>query len=272
MPTSYPVSPIEFRHLLYHFLLQFISVGWYWSGHYEKLTEDLIHSSVRFQLDWFQRSTLIPTNSRGEATLIAASLRCLLISYEIEQISINWAGRPFENQEDTYVRLTELETEPKGGLSPSVELWKLADGYVLPKPNPNSRETLASMLQKIIQTAQQLLYRHRPEDWPYLFYVLCILLLVHSNLSDARWTNALEETAAQLKEALHDLCYIFHLCTENVQPLRSDFDIELYALSVNENELAVEHYRRMNEVWMENSTFLLHAGISSIWGSSNLSV
>ena len=40
-----------------------------------------------------------------------------------------------------------------------------------------------------------------------------------------------------------------------MQPLSSNLDLERYAALVDENELAVEHYRRMHQIWLANSEF-----------------
>lgn len=40
-----------------------------------------------------------------------------------------------------------------------------------------------------------------------------------------------------------------------MQPLNSDFDIQRYAKLVDDNELAVVHYKKMHQLWIDNSEF-----------------
>lgn len=60
----------------------------------------------------------------------------------------------------------------------------------------------------------------------------------------------------ETRKALWELCDNFHQTTGNMQPLSSDLDLEWYAALVNENELAVEHYRRMHQMGLDNSEFI----------------
>ena len=70
------------------------------------------------------------------------------------------------------------------------------------------------------------------------------------------WTEATDRAAMETRKALRELCDPFQHATGNMQPLSSDLDLERYAALVNENELAVEHYRRMHQMWLENSEFI----------------
>ena len=91
-------------------------------------------------------------------------------------------------------------------------------------------------------------------DWPCLFYAICILRLVIGGLGDAEhWTNAYGLAAMEMEDSLYGLCQIFHFCTNNIQPLSSNFDIGHYASLVDDNELAVKHYYYMCQLWETHS-------------------
>ena len=262
-------SPQEFRLSLNKFLLQFENLHACWDGEFEPLTISLVASSAEFQLAWFKRSTLIPTKIQDEGTIIAMALRCLVIANEIGQVTNNWSTRHFRRRRETYVQMAETEQNSKGGLCPSIKVWRLDDGddVDLSVKEPEGRETLASMLQNTIQTAQRVLCFGRPQDWPSLFYVLCILILLHGELRSAdTWTGAFESAAEELERSLFKFCHLFHLGTGNIQPLRFDFDIEQYASMVGGNELLVEHYQRMNEIWVTNSMSCPLAALLSTQG------
>ena len=218
------------------------------------------------------KSTLMPTHTQHEATVVAASLRCLAISNDIDQITSNWSTRYFQSENDSYVRLADVERKTSGqdieGIWPSVEVWRLGDDEELPDFIPRDREQLPQILWGTIQMAQRLLYRGRPQDWPSLFYVLCILLLVHGSIDAQFWTGASDQAAKETKKSLRDLCDLFYRTTGNMQPLSSDFDIKRYAVLVDDNELAVRHYRRMHLMWMDNSELTCLLQETSTQGSN----
>ena len=256
LPADHAISPWEFRFSLQDFLRQFHSLGERWGWEFEPLTEEIIQSGAEWQQGCFLTSTLMPTHTHNEATVVAASLRCLVISNEIGQVASNWSTIYFREEDERYVRLADVERSPRGeGIRPSIDVWRLRGDASLPDSVPQNRETLPQMLMRTFQLAQRLLCRGRPQDWPALFYVLCILLLVHGNIEPPLWTEAFEVAAIQTTEALRELCRTFHRTTGNMQPLSSNLDLERYAALVDENELAVEHYRRMHQIWLANSEF-----------------
>ena len=255
-PANHAVSPCEFRFSLQDFLQQFHSLPNRWGWEYEPLTEEIIHSSAHWQESCLVTSTLMPTHAYTEATVVAASLRCLVITYEISHVTANWSTKYVIQDDQYHIRLQDVEKSPRGddrGIRPAVDVWKLADEAPLPDSVQQNREILPHMLQRTFQLTQRLLYRHRPQDWPTVFYVLCILLLVHDQLSYTMWTEATDEAAMKIKDALLGLCHAFYDITGNMQPLRSDLDLKRYAALVDENELVVEHYRRMHHFWLDNS-------------------
>lgn len=259
LPADHAISPWEFRFSLQDFLQQFYSLPYRWGWQYEPLTERILHSSAQWQESYFLKSTLMPTHTHNEATVVAASLRCLAISSDIDHVSGNWSSRYFQSEDEHYARLADVERSTWGqdreGIRPSVEVWRLGEDEELPDSIPQNRERLPQILWRTIQMAKRLLYRGRPQDWPSLFYVLCILLLVNASIDAQLWTEATDRAARETKKALRELCNLFHLTTGNMQPLNSDFDIKRYAVLVDDNELAVRHYRRMHLMWMDNSEF-----------------
>ena len=260
LPTDHVISPREFRSSLQGFLEQFYSLHQRWGWEFEPLTEEIIRFSAQWQESCFLTSTLMPKHTLNEATVVAAALRCLVISYDISQVTYNWSTLYFQRRDERYVRLADVERNPRGedsGIRPSVDVWRLECDARLPDSVPQNRETLPQMLQRTFQLAQRLLYRGRPQDWPTLFYVLCILSLVSGNIDGTSlWTEATDRAAMETRKALRELCDLFHHATGNMQPLSSDLDLERYAALVNDNELAVEHYRRMHQMWLDNSEFL----------------
>ena len=255
LPADHAISPWEFRFSLQDFLQQFHSIPTRWGWEYEPVAEEIIDSSAQWQEKFFVASTLMPTHIYNEATIVAASLRCLVISNEIGQITSSWSIGQGPDEKQHYCRLTDVDRDQDWGIRPLVDVWKLASDARLPDSVPQNREVLSQMLKRTFQMAQRLLYRGRPHDWPALFYVLCILLLVHGNMSAPLWTEAVYEAARGTKEALQELCHTFHHITDNMQPLTTELDLKRYAALVDDNELAVDHYRRLHNMWLANSEF-----------------
>lgn len=256
LPADHAISPWEFRFSFKDFLQQFHSLPHRWGWEFEPLTEDIISSAALWQECYFLKSTLMPTNTRNEATIVGAALRCLVISYRIKMISNYWSTGYFRSKDERYVRLAEVDRDPRGqntGIRPAVDLWRLSKNAPMPDSVPPNRERLPHMIQRTIQMAQGLLYRNRPQDWPSVFYVLCILWLVHGDIDAHYWTKATYQAALETKKALRNLCRLFHRATGNMQPLNSDLDIKRYETLVDENVPAVVHYQHIHELWMDNS-------------------
>ena len=78
----------------------------------------------------------MPTYTRNEATVVAASLRFLVISNEMNHVSDRWSIRYFRDEDECCVRLADIESNPAGensGIQPLVEVWRLNDASVPPK-------------------------------------------------------------------------------------------------------------------------------------------
>lgn len=75
-----------------------------------------------------------------------------------------------------------------------------------------------------------------------MFYTLFILLLVQCDINSPRGiSKALGPAAQGMAEFIRNLCNLFYATTNNIQPLRDDFNIAQYSSLVDDNELAVKH-------------------------------
>lgn len=108
-------SPADFRHSLCEFLSQFSTLSSRWVNYFETLTENFIDECAQFQKGHALRSTLLPTNLYDETTLIALSLRCFVISMEIDQVTGTWSTSYFQNNEK-HACLSEFENHLKWGI------------------------------------------------------------------------------------------------------------------------------------------------------------
>lgn len=70
----------------------------------------------------------MPTYTHNEATVVAASLRCLVVSHDIIQVSGHWSIRNFPDEDEYYFWLADVERNPAGetsGVQPSVDVSKM---------------------------------------------------------------------------------------------------------------------------------------------------
>ena len=256
MPTDRLMTYQEFMLSMKIFLQQFATLSSRWGRMYEPITEQIIMDAATFQLFWFTRANLIPTDLLDESTLIAAALYCLVLTNDMSQVTGNWRWRlTLSNPAITYEHMADVEKDPNKGTSPAVDIWKFSGREAQPlKAGPPHKRTFASVLRVILQSAQRILYRGRAEDEPYLFYILCILFLVCKDIKDcADWTGAMDEGAEVLEDSLREFCHMFHLSSGNIHPLSPDFDDEAYASMADGNGFAAEHYRELHQLWEDNS-------------------
>lgn len=189
-----------------------------------------------------------------------------MISNDLSQfganIPHNWVID--ENFHYKYQNLSEAKLRPIRNrtcdgqtLFPSIELRQLPEDYELPNDKKDHTNTLHSLLWKTFQTAQKLLLRGRPEDWPALFYTLCLLMLTY-NTFDYASSNipVLVTPSGEFCKALKSLMRVFlHHC-EHLHPLNSDLNIGWYSLMVGGETLPIKHYTEMNSIWTQYRMFL----------------
>jgi hypothetical protein len=116
---------------------------------------------------------------------------------------------------------------------------------------------LNTLLKQVLNTAQSMLLRGNPQDWPTIFYVQVLLQMIDSDLERSmQFTSNFSTTWSALKKSRKILAQLFFFCCgENLHPLAEDFDAEWYSLMVGSgaNPLIVEHYQEQHDVWEQNS-------------------
>jgi hypothetical protein len=245
------------------FLNQFETIQVRWND-YEQITEDIISSAANYQKSLLQ----VEGGDLWEADediLVLLALRCLVISHDLSEIGGNLPCSWVIDEDFDYkywqISKAELCPHPRRPLSgqmldPSIELWQMSEDYELPNDRKEHTNTLRFLLRKTVQTAQKLLLRGRPEDWPTIFYTLCLLMVVYGTFDLASsFTRVLRRTSREFRKALKSLIRLFLYCCGDLHPLNNVFDIKSYALMVGGNTLPVEHYMEMNSIWIECRTF-----------------
>jgi hypothetical protein len=173
----------------------------------------------------------------------------------------NWVINEDFNRK--YYKLKEAKLRPILGkardgqtLEPSIELWQMPEDYELPNDRKEQTNTLHFLLWKTFQTAQKLLLRGRPQDWPALFYTLCLLMLTYQTFSSAEYLiPVLDAPSREFRKALKSLIRVFlHHCG-SLHPLNADLNIGWYSLMVGGENLPFKHYTNMKSIWVECRTF-----------------
>ena len=209
----------------------------------------------------------------NEDTLILLTLRCLVISLDLTQFFCNFPCSWLTDQDFHYkywnlrkAELCRIRRRACDGqtLLPSIELWQLPEDYELPNDKKEHTNTLHLLLWKTFQTAQKLLLQGRPQDWPALFYTLCLLMLTY-NTFDYASSNArvLDAPSREFCKALKSLIRVFlHHC-EHLHPLNAELNIGWYSLMVGGETLPIKHYTEMNSIWAQYRMFSKIPGIMS---------
>jgi hypothetical protein len=132
----------------------------------------------------------------------------------------------------------------------------MPEDYELPNDRKEYPNTLHFLLWKTFQTAQKLLLRGRPQDWPALFYTLCLLMLTYKTFHTTNlFTRVLDAPSREFCKALKSLIRVFlHHCGY-LHPLNADLNIGWYSLMVGGETLPIKHYTEMNSIWVECRMF-----------------
>lgn len=180
---------------------------------------------------------------------ILTALRCLFIINDFSWVqSFMTHGNRYllEWDFDHYKRLQppyafEGSSEPE----PFLEVSKCPDAD-MPTTKVDEANNIRILLQKAFESAQSLLLRGRPKDWPAAFYTLLILQLVQTILSEAAsFTDALVPAGIATRNAMLNLVQLFLYCAGDTHPLVDELDKEWYSLilgSVSEvRSISVQH-------------------------------
>ncbi|KAL8827524.1 MAG: hypothetical protein Q9170_006982 [Blastenia crenularia] len=251
--VNYSLRPQESRSLVYAFLDQFEEIEMRRSNQYEKGTFHLIANSARYQKRLLARLRLLPKDERDQLTLITSLLRCLTMTSQISDVDSNWSSAiRFDGLETI-----ELRTE---GIN---DYWGLESGITVqrhPRSNPRSiaaklkmyPQNLRATLKQAITTIQQMMFQRRPQDVPCLIYSLCLLdLTVHALRPMAEFMSPIREVGDEVRDILKILCNLYLFCFGNMHPFSEDFSITKYETIVNDDAIAIEHFRTLIELWEE---------------------
>ena len=231
------------------FLKQFHDINTRWGNYYEPATEDLITLCAQIQEDILSRTLRMPANLSEESLLIALSLRTLAFAHNLSMVTMNL---PLGSN----VGMNFLQPEVIQDKNPSVEIWtcspatESASAYL----GHDGGRQFSSMIEDIVGITQRLLFRRRPKDWPSLFCVLFLLNLILQEIRVRLWVDTFDCAYEALKSVWSMLCQLYHVCTKGNHPLTHDWSVEEYTSLVENDTLAIAHFRFLNNMWVEGTS------------------
>lgn len=231
--------------LLLDFLQQFRDGGSRRVVSYQCYTELIVVQCAQIQWDIVSENSVSVSKLPESALLIAMSLRALNYTYAYCKFvdSIRWQMRKIA------FRVPEISYKCPF----SFEISRQNPGpQTLSDPSSKSRDHFSSMIQDIVRIFQQTLLRRRPTEWPSLLCVLALLNMIRENLGiSTESIRPFIETVDALSEVCLVLGQLYHMCTKGKHPLAKNCKWEDYASLIGYDQLAVAHFRSLNEIWVE---------------------
>ena len=238
---------------LLDFLKQFDNVNSRWPNKYAQLTVSIIPRCATFQAALLSRTSPPPKTPSDEMTLIALSLRCLVLTHEIAFANGSLSIFAFEDGE-ALIRVDRLyDCHPFLEVSRSSNVSQAKSTT----PKRKNEESLSSMLENLLQTTQRLMFRRKPQDWPLLLCTLCLLSMIKDNLSPSSpWMSSLQPSSQAMSSVFSSLCSVFEICSKMLHPLSNDWNEDEYKLLVNDDALLVGILQWMHDEWLEGAVTL----------------
>jgi hypothetical protein len=231
---------------LLEFLKQFHDINSRWDNQYGPVTENAIILCAEIQEDTLSRTSQIPANLSEEILLIALSLRALAFAHNFTLFEWNFPWVP-------HVETFFLQPKMIRDKNPSLEVWRCDPATESESAflGHDGGGQLSSMIEDIVRITQRLHFRRRPKDWPSLFCVLCLLKLI---LDEIRLFDTFNCARDALESVLSMLCQLYHVCTKGNHPLTHDWSVEEYTSLVENDTLAIAHFRLLNDTWVEGTS------------------
>jgi hypothetical protein len=258
------IQDIEINHLLgktesrrydavLAFVRQFYDINTKWDNCYEPLTMEIINQGIRVQECIMRRLrpsqyTRNPEPLNDENLLIASALRVMALGHRIMDVCGYLPNYSLKRFEETM--FLEEETVPESYVEPS---YKISVFHTF-AADPGGVD-LSCMLQYIVETAQRMMLRQRPEDWPVIFHVLCILKLTSWKLDiDIHYICSFKGVK-NLDETWDSLCRLYLASTRGCDPLVNDWDSGRYETLVGKGDYCVSWFEALSKLWVEGGTY-----------------
>ena len=242
---SQPAIPLN------EFLEQFDNVDKRWVNCYRDWTEYFLRQSAMFQEELLSKANNNKSTDISDNSIpIALSLRCLVLTHEILAVGCVLGSDAFKNNE-THYRPEMYHQE-----DPSIEISRLsstaAQACSINSKQQSGPDSLSSILEDILQTTQQLMFRRNPEHWPILLCALCLMRLTVQNMFVHNpWMRSLEPASDALGKAFSILCRLFDICAKDFNPFSKTWSLEEYAVAVKNDKVLVGYTKELQTMWLD---------------------
>ena len=242
---SQPAIPLN------EFLEQFHNVRKRWVNRYSDFTENFFRQSAMFQDELLSKAkNNKSTDMSDNSILIALSLRCLVLTHEILKVGCVLGCYAFKNNE-THYRPEMYHKE-----DPDIEISRLsstaAQASLVDSKQQSGLESLSSILEGILQTTQQLMFRRNPEHWPVLLCALCLMRLIVDNIgAHEPWMRSLDPARQALDKAFTILCRLFEICARDFNPFSKIWNLEEYSVAVKDDKVLVGYAKKLQKMWLD---------------------
>ncbi|KAK2759966.1 hypothetical protein FQN54_002702 [Arachnomyces sp. PD_36] len=223
------------------------------SSYFEPFTCTILSSAARLQEDNLLLSEFPDLHS--DSTVIAAALDAFVTVWELGVLDGYIAGGAMEADDDPLIIFNTPQYQ-RDGMVPAIQIRTDSTSEKpeqAPSPDGWETENLAFGLEDVTRRCREMLLRGEKEDWPTVSYVICILNLITFDVSFiGYWDSSLTSAVESLKSLVTDLCRLYYICTRGGYPLGASRDREWYQREVDgNNERAVRHFHKLNELWLE---------------------
>lgn len=210
----------------------------------------------------------MPVDLSGGTTIIALSLRCLVLAHDLydvlrsDEIEEAKLGEGFPAPLTlSNTTLSHKESSPRfndEGTEQSIRAWKYlsVDETDFEASKVRLEIPLEMVLKGLVQLTQRMLFRRALQNWPALFSVLCVLRLVARTVTALGKYTHIESDLYGLYDTWSDLCDLYQFCAKGFHPLTKDWDTKTYESLASGNNTAIQHFNRMNQMWIARSTLL----------------
>ena len=246
----------QLDELLYCFLAQFreLTLKWGWEL-FSGPTLDLVEHCAEYQRDLLIRMSEKPKDLLSESTIMAQTLHCFVVAMNLGYASSNGPLLdPMTPQDSGRIGICYLDEYC--GVVPAVDFWKSTT--TIPSASATRTlfqqgESLVLLLKNIIKTAQRMMLRDDPGDWPVLLYVLVLLAIINGYhiWSGVSWVKQMDAVSKALDDALRKLCRLYTFCTNGRHPFACRWDPKEYEVLAGDNQLTVRHFYKLRSLWLE---------------------
>ncbi|KAL8787564.1 MAG: hypothetical protein Q9213_002126 [Squamulea squamosa] len=250
---DYQNMPMRSINFLFVFLDQFKEIDSRCMNWFEPHTVRLIGQCAEYQKDVLVRESPISPNHFDRVTLVAMLLRCLIMSQELADVDGSYSSLCFLDGPGEFEMRPEEDSD-YFGLSPSITIKRIDRPRHQRRPRfaPDRPQGLPSILAKSVAIIKQTMFGRQPEEYPGLVYCLCLMSLIAQPLRPlAGFMSPIVRAGDAFYDVIHTLCELYTFCSEDVHPFTEDVDLPAYSRSVDDDQIAVKHFRSLNEMWRD---------------------